>query len=172
MTPLQAAKTYCANYQPDGSCLGIAFRDDLSTYHFRAEELPCLLRTCDACPYFEETILPQVPASLAEEYRESLPAAAKTSVRPQRGIKLCPDCRKNGLAPRQRYCARCAAIRKRESKRQYMRRKRGLDVEQRTVQVPQLQGPKSAQKDQPLSLPQTSVLGSSFSTCKSGDTGS
>ena len=25
MTPLRAAKVHCDNYQPDGSCLGIAF---------------------------------------------------------------------------------------------------------------------------------------------------
>src|SRR5262249_30697463 len=126
MTPLQAAKAHCANYQHDGSCLGVAFRDDLSMYRFRKEGLPCLLGTCEACPYFEEIVLPQVPPSVAEQYRKSLPAGAATSVRPQRVIKLCPDCRKRELEPRKRYCSKCASIRKRESKRRHMREKRGL----------------------------------------------
>jgi hypothetical protein len=30
MTPLQAAKAHCANYQQDGSCLGFYYNDDLS----------------------------------------------------------------------------------------------------------------------------------------------
>jgi len=103
MTPLQAAKARCANYQSHDSCLGIAFRDDLSMYPFRREGLPCLLRNCEACPYFEEIVLPQVPPSVAEQYRKSLPADAVTSVRPQRAIKLCPDCRKREVESRTGY---------------------------------------------------------------------
>ena len=33
MTPVQAAKAHCANYQPDGFCLGIYYKDDLSVDH-------------------------------------------------------------------------------------------------------------------------------------------
>src|SRR5262245_18249006 len=116
MTPLQAAKAHCANYQQrDGSCLGIAFREDLSMYRFRAEGLPCLLQTCEACPYFEEIVLLQVPSGVAEQYRKSLPAGVATSVTPQRAIKLCLDCRKRELEPQKKYCGKCAISRKRES---------------------------------------------------------
>ena len=58
MTPLRAAKAHCANYQPDGSCLGIAFGGDLSMYRFRKEGLPCLLCSGERCSYFEEIIVP------------------------------------------------------------------------------------------------------------------
>ena len=133
MTPLQAAKAHCANYQPDGSCLGIAFRGDLTMYRFRKEGLPCLLQTCEACPYFEEIVLPQVPPSVAERYRKRLPAGAVTSVEPQRAIKLCRDCRTREVEPRRRYCARCAKIRKRNSKREHMRAKRRSDVEKQEI---------------------------------------
>src|SRR5262249_16646646 len=121
MTPLQAAKAHCANYQPDGSCLSIAFRDDLSMYRFRKEGLPCLLRTCQACPYFEEIVLPQAAPSVAEQYRKSLPAGTATTVRPQRSIKLCRECKKHEVEPRKRYCSKCAKIRNRRFKREHMR---------------------------------------------------
>jgi len=58
MTPLQAAKAHCDNYQSDGSCLGIRLRDDLSMYRFRKEGLPCLLCDGQRCPHFEEIMTP------------------------------------------------------------------------------------------------------------------
>lgn len=127
MTPLQAAKEHCANYQADGSCLGIAFRDDLSMYRFRAEGLPCVFLQghCKACPYFEETVLPQVLGSVAEQYRKSLPTCMATGLRPQHWVrKLCLGCRKREVGPRQKYCPTCAKTRKRESNRQHIRQKR------------------------------------------------
>jgi len=164
MTPLRAAKAHCANYQPDSSCLGIAFRDDLSMYRFRKEGLPCLLRNCEACPYFEETVLPQVPASVAEEYRKSLPTGTKTNVRSQRATKLCLDCRKREVKPRQRYCSVCAKNRKRQSKRRHMRRKRGLDVEKVANSPIGAEGLTGPEKQGGYPHPKTSILGSSFST--------
>src|SRR5262249_60933757 len=122
-------KAHCANYQLDGSCLGMAFRDDLSMYRFREEGLPCALRACEARPYFEHLVLPQVAPSVAEQYCRSLPTDANSGVRLRRAIKLCPDCRKRELERRKRYCTACAKIRKRRSKRQYMRVKRALAVE-------------------------------------------
>jgi hypothetical protein len=129
MTPLRAAKEHCANYQPDGSWLGIGIRDDGSLYRFQAPGQRCALACCKPCQYFEECVVPQVPASTVEEYRKSLPAGTKTTVRQQQSGKLCPDCQKRELTRRQTYCETCAATRKRASKRLYMRSKRGLDVE-------------------------------------------
>ena len=91
MTPLQAAKAHCANYQPDGSCLGIYYLGNLNIDEQRCRPLPkCLLTGCQACPYFEETVLPQVPISVAERYRNSLPAGANTTVKPLRGDQTVP----------------------------------------------------------------------------------
>jgi hypothetical protein len=132
MTPLQAARAHCANYQiEDGSCLGMAFKDDLSMYRFRSG--PCVFKqalcTATACPYFEEVVLPQAPASTAEEYRKSLPAGMVTSVRPQHAAtRLCLDCRKREVGPRPKYCDVCGGIRKRASTSRTMRAKRSLDV--------------------------------------------
>jgi len=164
MTPLQAAKAHCANYQPGGSCLGIAFRDDLSMYRFRKEGLPCLLRNCEACPYFEEIVLPQVSPSVAEQYHKSLPEGAVTSVGPQRAIKLCRDCKKREVEPRKRYCARCAKIRKRESKRRHMREKRGLAVEKTEISPIGAQTLTKAEVTNSYHHPQTSISDASFST--------
>ena len=170
MTPLQAAKTHCCNYLPNGSCSGIAFRDDLSMYRFRKEGLPCvfLQRRCQACSYFEETVLPQVPASVAEEYRKSLPAGAKTTVRPRRSIKLCPDCHKRELEPRQRYCATCGRIRKRNSKRQHMRLKRRSDVEKREISPIRAEALTKPETQGGYHHPKPPILGSSFSTRQDG----
>jgi hypothetical protein len=132
MTPRQAARSHCANYQADGSCLGVGLRDDLSLYRFRKEGLPCVFlheRGCEGCLFFEETVLPQVPPSVAEEYRNSLPTSVATSVQPQRlATKLCLDCHKREVRPRQKYCAVCAKVRKRAANRNHITRKRRRDV--------------------------------------------
>jgi hypothetical protein len=130
MTPLQAAKAHCANYQPHGSCLGIYYNDDLSVDWSRYRPLPkCAIASCQACPYFEEIVLPQVDRAVGEQYRKSLPPEFRTGVRPQKVIvKHCLDCRKREVAPRQKYCWVCARVRQRESARRAMRAKRSLDV--------------------------------------------
>lgn len=42
--------------------------------------------------------------------------------------KVCRDCRKREVKPRQWYCPDCARKHKRDSNRRHIRRKRGLDV--------------------------------------------
>jgi hypothetical protein len=130
MTPLQAAKAHCANYQQHGSCLGIYYNDDLSVDWSRYRPLPkCAIASCQACPYFEEIVLPQVDRAVGEQYRKSLPPEVKTGVRPKKVIaKHCLDCRKREVAPRQKYCSVCAKVRQRKSARRAMRAKRSLDV--------------------------------------------
>jgi len=58
MTPRQIAKEHCANYQSDGSCLGVHYNDDLKISH--VAPLPrCLLADpIRRCPYFEECVMP------------------------------------------------------------------------------------------------------------------
>src|SRR5437773_6118783 len=46
----------------------------------------------------------------------------------KRATKLCLECRKREVRPRQKYCPDCARKHKRESNRCHIRRKRGLDV--------------------------------------------
>jgi hypothetical protein len=59
MTPLQAAKAHCANYQAGGSCLGIYYNDDLSIDKTRYKPCDkCLLAKGKRCEYFEEIIVP------------------------------------------------------------------------------------------------------------------
>jgi hypothetical protein len=130
MTPLQAAKAHCANYQQDGSCLGFYYNDDLSVDWSRYQPLPkCVIASCEACSYFEEIVLPQVGRAVSEEYRRSLPPEVRTGIRLQKLIaKYCVDCRKREVGPRQKYCSVCARGRQRESARRAMRAKRSLDV--------------------------------------------
>jgi hypothetical protein len=56
MTPLQAAKEHCANYD-NGACLGIYYKSDLSIDKIKYLPLArCLLaEPVRPCPYFEGT---------------------------------------------------------------------------------------------------------------------
>ena len=168
MTPRQAARTHCANYQPGGSCLGIALRDDLSMYRFRKEDLPCVFLQeggCEGCPFFEQTVLPQVPATVAEEYRKSLPTSVATSVQPQHSAtKLCLDCRKREVRPRQKYCAQCARKKKRESNRDHIWRKRHHDVGKRKNSPIRAEALAKPQKQTRYDDPKTPFSPSSFPT--------
>jgi hypothetical protein len=126
MTPLQAAKAHCANYQADGSCLGIAFGGNLSMHRFRKESLPCLLCGSERCSYFEEIIVPM---------RLELPAQAKslaTAVnayqrkhRLQSLVRFCPECGQTPLLAKQRLCANCRAQHRRQTHQRYNARRIG-----------------------------------------------
>src|SRR5215472_10312177 len=70
MTPPQAAKAHCDNYQSDNSRLGIRLKDDLSMYRFRKEGLPCLLCDGQRCPHFEEIIIPMRMSRETAEAKE------------------------------------------------------------------------------------------------------
>jgi len=120
MTPLQAAKAHCANYQPNGSCLGIAFRGNLSMYRFRKEGLPCLLCNGERCSYFEEFIVPMRLERPAEG--KSLASAINAYQRKhllQSLLRFCPECGQSQLLARERFCADCRAQRRRDTHRKY-----------------------------------------------------
>jgi hypothetical protein len=129
MTPLQAAKDYCANYQANGTCLGIAFRDDLSMYKFRQEGLPCLLCNGQRCVSFEAII---VPMRMSRETPEAKTRADKKerAVRAyldQHALhsgkssakRVCLDCRRVELQGQAKFCERCALKRKLASTRAF-----------------------------------------------------
>jgi hypothetical protein len=96
------------------------------------------------------------------ELPQDPPCEGKGAVR--QATKLCMDCRKREVKPRQKYCAECAKIRKRESNRRHMRVKRGSDVEKvanspirtEALTKPEMQGG--------YPYPKTSISESSFST--------
>ena len=120
MTPLRAARAHCANYQPDGSCLGIALGGDLSMYRFRKEGLPCLLCSGERCSYFEEIIVPmrlELPAQA-----KSLASAVNAYQRKhqlQSLVRFCPECHETPLLARQRLCANCRTQHRRETHQRY-----------------------------------------------------
>jgi hypothetical protein len=142
MSPLQAAKEHCANYD-NGACKGIYFNDDLSIDRSRYRPLPrCVLsEPGQRCPYFEECILPmEIPRETrASTKRANALASAirqyrlATGTEPVRTIKrMCLECHRHELEPGKRLCAICAKKSVRESKRRYQRNRRSkvaLDVE-------------------------------------------
>ena len=126
MTPLHAAKKHCANYQPDGSCLGIAFGGNLSMHRFRKEGLPCLVCSGERCSYFEEIVV---------SMRLELPAQAKSLAsavnayqrkhRLQSLVRFCPECGETPLLARQRFCTDCRAQHRRQTHQSYNSRRAG-----------------------------------------------
>jgi hypothetical protein len=134
MTPPQAAKEHCANYQANGTCLGIAFRDDLTMYRFRTEGLPCLLCEGQRCSYFEEIVVPRRMSRETVEAKaraDRKDAAVKTYLNSHNLIssktsakKMCRECRKVHVEGQKRLCAKCAQRRTRTSYRLSKRRSR------------------------------------------------
>ena len=78
--------------------------------------------------------------------------------------KLCKECRKREVRPRQKYCPGCAAKRKRESNRCHTRRKRGLDVGKVANSPAGAEGLTKAEKQVGYPYPKTSISGSNFPT--------
>jgi hypothetical protein len=135
MTPLQAAKAHCANYQPDGSCLGIYYNDDLSIDWKRHNPLPrCLLAKGKRCAYFEEVILPMRLARPHEAEALAKAVNGYRRVHKLQGQRFCQQCGEAPLLAKQRVCTSCRAKRRREAYRKYnLLRKRSNGVLTTTV---------------------------------------
>ena len=71
MTPSRLVKTECANYQNDGSCMGINTAGLLDTGIPAARRDKCLLakKPIMPCRYFEQCILPLADQPDSEEGR-------------------------------------------------------------------------------------------------------
>jgi hypothetical protein len=120
MTPLRAAKAQCDNYQPDGSCLGITSRGDLSMYRFRKEGLPCHLGSGERCSYFEEIIVPmRLERPVEAKSLASAVSAYQRQHRLQALLRFCPKCGETPLQARERLCADCRAKHRRETHQKY-----------------------------------------------------
>jgi hypothetical protein len=82
----------------------------------------------------------------------------------KRVTKLCLDCRKREVRPRQKYCPDCARKHKRESNRRHIRRKRGLDVGKVANSPIGAEPLTKAEKQVGYPNPKAPILGSSFPT--------
>jgi hypothetical protein len=121
MTPLKAAKAHCANYQQDGSCLGIYHKNDLSVDHSKYRPCAkCLLADDKRCEYFEEIILPMRLERPAEATSlASAVSAYQRQHRLQALWRLCPKCGETPLQARERLCAGCRAKHRRQTHQKY-----------------------------------------------------
>jgi hypothetical protein len=115
MSPEACAREHCDCYQPDGSCLGIHLRADLTPYRFLKEGTRCLLSgQCQRCIHFEESILPMEKRTEwpNELMRKNFLDAAYNYRRASRALslaaRLCPICKARALESRARYCYVCA----------------------------------------------------------------
>jgi hypothetical protein len=86
----------------------------------------------------------------------------KAAVR--QATKVCRDCRKREVKPRQWYCPDCARKNKRDSNRRHIRRKRGLDVGKLANSPIGAEALTKAEKQVGYPYPKTSISGSSFPT--------
>jgi hypothetical protein len=143
LSPTRAAilaEKYCCNWH-NHVCVGTDV--DLSTglqVRWRPEGSRCLLADGKRCPYFEASVLPMEHWHLksplegaafqnaAHQYRIRI-VKEKTS-RP--AIRRCPDCQKNTIGPRHRFCGECKSKRRTVTKTtsQQQRRKMLSDVGQ------------------------------------------
>jgi hypothetical protein len=137
-TPITLAAKYCANWQQDGVCSGLDFRNDGTLFRFRNEgcQCGCLLKAKERCSYFESAVLPMGDS---EEWRKKYPAEARVFqegadryMRRHSGIaglalkaRVCPDCGTQ-IGPRKRYCHVCSDARQQQTDRNYHREKRTL----------------------------------------------
>jgi hypothetical protein len=83
-------------------------------------------------------------------------------------IRMCRDCRKREVRPRQKYCAVCAKIRKRAAQRSHMRRKRGHDVEKLANSPTGAEGLTKHVEQGGYIETKTEISASNFSTRKAG----
>jgi uncharacterized protein YktA (UPF0223 family) len=143
MTPLQAARAHCANYQPDGSCLGIYYNDDLSIDRARYRPCArCLLADSRRCEYFEEIIVPMrmsretaVAAARADNKEKAVKAyLAFHKLVPTKAAakKVCRECRRVEVEGGQRFCYKCAEVRRQRSNRR-SQTKRRLNVRKTAI---------------------------------------
>ena len=132
MTPLQFAKAECANHQPNGSCLGVAFDEQLR--HTGCAPKPrCFIAEGKRCPYFEECVMPMADFVTDAHRATALQAAVREYRRmtkqPATPERKCPDCG-GAMRKQQRYCPDCAAKRRKATFRasQHERRQKAVGL--------------------------------------------
>ena len=131
MTPYQFAKRECANFNNDGSCLGVKPEDlvDCGQRKLLTPRDKCVLYgTVERCRYFEEIILPLADkeSPVDEPGLQFKRMAARDTYYATRGMvqkKIEQRVCEYGalLEKRKRVCSECRARRRRETKRKHMR---------------------------------------------------
>jgi hypothetical protein len=136
------AQEHCANWQRDGSCVGVNL-DVRTGRHFRwlRAGCRCLLSAYQCCPYFEESVLPMEKRSLwptsaqGEAFRKA--ARLYHSVFPETivvlEIRKCPDCGKRPVEARKRYCSECRKRRRKSTDADNHRNWRKAAAQRHTV---------------------------------------
>jgi len=120
MSPLQFARTACANFQPDGGCLGVSV-EGLGNGAPTCPRAKCLLaeKPSQRCGYFEQVVLPLAdapsPKNRPKLQAERLSARAEYggAAGVRRAVRTCPECG-TPLAKRQRVCSACKRRRRRQ----------------------------------------------------------
>jgi hypothetical protein len=129
MTPLQIAKSHCANHQANGSCLGADFDDNLRPRPCHPKPA-CLLATPGVrCLYFEEAVAPMGtagwPARQAQDFAEAVRDYRRAACIAHKS-RLCPQCKTREIEPGRRFCDSCKAVNRRKAAREFMAKKRGV----------------------------------------------
>jgi hypothetical protein len=179
MTPLQAAKAHCANYQPDGSCLGVYYNDDLSIDKSRYRPCErCILAEGKRCAYFEEIIVPmrmsrETAQGKAEADKKEQAVAAYHAQHKLRSTKstakrVCLNCRRVELDGLAKYCEQCARKRKLASTRKSKQSKQGLNGRKSENSPIGAEALTKAEASTRYDSPQTSNLSSGFSSTRQG----
>ncbi len=103
-------------------------------YRFRKEGLPCLLADGQRCQHFEEIVVPMrmsretaeatVRAEAKEKAVRKYLAFHKLVPTKTAAKKVCRQCRRVEVEGGQRFCYRCAEIRRRKSNRRSQTKRR------------------------------------------------
>ena len=137
MTPFQFAKRECANYNKDGSCLGVAAEDLVDTNgpwwnrkaitaKFLHQKSKCALsKAGERCLYFEQVILPLADCrSPKDELNlQSKRQKAKALYIARVGLASLEKAKSRfcecgaAICKRKRFCYKCAAKKRRETRR-------------------------------------------------------
>jgi hypothetical protein len=128
MTALQIAYAHCANWRKDGKgCLGAIIDDDLQIRRCYPRARCVLSEPGKRCPYFEECVAPMAGSIANPRVRLEFEAAVreyrKAAEMPCADERPCPMCGQ-AMEPGCRFCATCAAARRKESTRRAVQRHR------------------------------------------------
>ena len=127
MTPLQLARAECANYEPNGACLGVMLGSRGHITHCTPQPR-CVLSAGARCTYFEECVAPMqrmvTEPRRAKAIQEAVGLYRLAHAELIVTGRKCPDCR-GPLAKFRQVCPGCAAKRRKATLRDAQSRRRG-----------------------------------------------
>ena len=132
MTPLQTAQAHCANFQSDGSCLGVYYNDDLTVPFVRPLPKCLLANPIQRCAYFEECVAPMklehanraTQEKLRSDFADALHQYRLAIEPPSVVARLCRDCQRNTGSRARQFCESCRLKRRKRTYRESQRRSR------------------------------------------------